>query len=220
MKKTLFITALFAIATIVIGLVIWSDKKATEVTKDNTNIDTEVIAELPSIPEGFKEIVLDSGLRFGIPNGWEDSTLKLKVKRGGLSGYETSDYVEKIVVEREGEGEDDDSIVESGFSLWVEFSGNKIDSDYKAFFIDTYESRCKDDIKDKCSRNTELKGWIIDKINYNRSKQFIQYIYISEKVIEDKTVSFTLHPPQNANQDETEKLFTQILETVAVVQPK
>jgi hypothetical protein len=57
-------------------------------------------------------------------------------------------------------------------------------------------------------------------MNYNYSLQYIQYIYIAGKIIDNKAVSFSLYPTHNTNPTEVEKLLTQILETVAVIEPK
>ena len=216
MRKTLFINILL-LAIIVVGLVIWSDKQSVIEPMVVEDYATTTVTQLPPIPQNFKEIVLDSGLRFGIPERWNNS----HTNNDDSYSYTTDDYIQETVTDRVGEGSENDFLVRSGFWLSFEFNSNEVTKEYKEYFENLYASRCDmaTDRK-KCFRISGLNNWYAYKMNANFPSKNIQYVYIAGKIIDNRAVSFSLYPPSNADLVEVEKIFIQILETVALVEPK
>lgn len=219
MKITYLITILALITATVVGLIILNDKQSVEPVVDNNISTTSVktVAELSPMPEGFREVVLDSGLRFGVPEEWNSSN----TNSDEHYSYATDDYFQETVTKRIGEGVENDFLVRRGYWLSVEFSGKEINDNYREYFENLYTSRCTSATdREKCFAINSYNNWYIYKMNANFPSQNIQYIYIAGKIIDNKAVSFSLYPPHDIDLMEGEKLFTQILETVAVVESR
>ena len=126
-----------------------------------------------------------------------------------------------MIFERGDYGEDP-WVVESGFSLKIRFSDPIVSQDVKDWHEDSINSRCQHapDVK-KCFEITVFKDWHIYKLNNNFPvDEIIQYVYFAGKIINNRAIDFELYPAQDADPAETEKLFIEILETVALVEPK
>ncbi len=161
-------------------------------------------SELTPLPEDFEEFIIASGtVRFGVPREWGMTNT---FSKGSVSTFKTDDYNQIIATELQG---DDDYVIKSGYY---------IDLFYGAFHHDRYGDRCSIAAnKDTCFETNLLDNWYTYRLNDNYFEENLQYIYIAQsKTFGSLEVVF--YPPQTADIEETEALFTKILKTVELIE--
>lgn len=175
-----------------------SDKESISTsTEEETELNK--LSELIPVPDDFREIVLENGLRFGIPKDWVSSS----TNNENSFTYQSKDFKQKQVFEASTEGEDNIYVTESGFKLVVETN----------FYIDFSKSRCKIVLnKDRCYELNILNNWNIYKLDetYN-SDNYVYNVYLSDK---KPNLHVVLYPPHNMDSKEAEDFLVMILETV------
>ncbi|MCB9810715.1 MAG: hypothetical protein H6779_02705 [Candidatus Nomurabacteria bacterium] len=168
-------------------------------------VEPKKYSELTPLPEDFEEFIIASGtVRFGLP---KDLGLVNTGSSDNTYHYQTKDYNQIIAADLQGE---DDYVVTSGYQLFVQLNLSYGDKGYG--------SRCLLAINRKTCYETDLlDNWYTYRLNDNYFEENLQYIYIAQSKIFG-SLEMTLYPPQTADIEETEALFTEILKTVELIE--
>ncbi|MCB9810713.1 MAG: hypothetical protein H6779_02695 [Candidatus Nomurabacteria bacterium] len=178
-------------------------------------------SELTPLPEDFEEFIISSGtVRFGVPRDMEfihvsSSTHKYshpyqsKYLFSTQDVYETSDFKTR----QEPLFMDGGYIVKSGYRLSVVYKAD--------IFPNTgFKSRCDNPAsRPGCLETNLLEGWSTYRENRGFFEQEAQYSYVAEPK-NYRNIFISLLPPQTADVEETEALFTKILKTVELIEPE
>lgn len=173
---------------------------------------SEKVEGLPVMPADFKEVILFSGLRFGLPKDWNNNQSGFDRE---IRTYISSNFEQAISSRHPYE---EDWVIEEGYRLSVSVNpDNHSDVDFASDLEKQIISHEED-----CGRHGRMchYGFIDDnlwlfELHYAGLNRENPYIFLEAvSYIDNRRVTFSLAPASDADMTEIEKLLIRILSTV------